>query len=102
MTPSEDSFSATFKHLLTERRRVSVTRTGGKIAVYCDNGEEHVDVRDGQHDFVKGGVSKFSATYQRSVHVQTKLTNILLRKIRVADGSRSPQLVPPPCRGRGA
>jgi hypothetical protein len=88
MTPSEDSFNATFKHSLTQRHRISVTRTGGKIAVYCDNGEEHVDVRHGQHDFVKGGVLKFSATYQRSVHVQTKLINILLKKVRVANGSR--------------
>jgi hypothetical protein len=45
-------------------------------------------VRHGHHDFVKGGASKFSLTYQRSVHVQTKLISILLTKIRVANGSR--------------
>jgi hypothetical protein len=47
-----------------------------------------MDVRHGQHGFVKGDASNFSATYQRSVHVQTKLINRLLTKIRVAGGSR--------------
>ena len=47
-----------------------------------------MDVRHGQHDFIKGGASKFSATHQRRVHVQTKPINILLTKIRASDGSR--------------
>jgi hypothetical protein len=47
-----------------------------------------MDVRHGQHDFVKGDASEISATYQRSVHVQTKLINRSLTTVRVADGSR--------------
>jgi len=31
MTPSEDNFNATFKHSLTERRRISVARTGNQL-----------------------------------------------------------------------